>query len=102
MIGECCSVTLLDHEEPVVFCGSIVTARKPHVCTECYETIRPGDQYERADGLWGGEWSHFKTCWFCQRVREDFFPDGFLFGELVRSFQECQGWDYREIPEGED
>jgi hypothetical protein len=43
-----------------------VTARKPHKCMACRETIAPGHRYHRVDSLYDGQWSrwvHCARCW---------------------------------------
>ena len=47
-----------------------VRARKEHTCCECGGTILPGQIYQRASGLWEGEFSHYKTCERCADLRE--------------------------------
>jgi hypothetical protein len=53
------------------FCGTKhVTARKQHQCCECRGFIEAGDIYEKVAGLWGGQFSTFKTCTKCQSARD--------------------------------
>lgn len=59
-----------DGESPRVFDVSEVRARKLHRCCECAEEIPKGARYERASGLWDGEWDAFTTCLRCARARE--------------------------------
>lgn len=46
-----------------------VKARKQHVCCECGIAIEPGDEYERAFGVWDGHPDTFRTCVDCVRAR---------------------------------
>ena len=62
--------------------SSTKRAAKDHRCYECLETIKRGDRYEHASGLWDGRWSTFKTCLSCVEIRDHFSCDGWLFGQL--------------------
>lgn len=77
-------------------------ARKEHKCGECGVAIAKGEHYEYSTILFDGNWSHGKTCWFCVRIREDFFPCGYYYGELRNDFRDCNGWDYCELPEDDE
>lgn len=46
-----------------------VTARKAHRCGECFRAIAPGDTYERAAGVWEGDFWDLKTCGHCAAFR---------------------------------
>ena len=59
-----------DAPGPAVYRDGWVRARKPHRCTVCDETIRRGDLYHKADGLWEGDWGHYKHCARCWRLFE--------------------------------
>lgn len=41
-------------------------ARKPHVCTECWRRIEPGENYVEVVGLCDGQWDRFTTCRHCE------------------------------------
>ena len=94
---ECCCIDPGD--EPSVYSDPIRTACKAHTCCECGETITVGEKYEDFAGCWDGDWSRHKTCWFCLKIREDFFSCGWTFTTLVEDFRECHGWDYTEVPD---
>lgn len=53
---------------PTFYNAKIVKARKLHKCCECRQPIETGTHYHRADGLWDGEVSTFKTCLECKRL----------------------------------
>lgn len=84
-----CSIDPAGYDGPEFITTRVVRARKAHVCIECDETIQPGEPYEVVRGVWEGEWSRFKTCLVCVRIREDFFPRGFLYGGLSTQLWEC-------------
>jgi hypothetical protein len=46
-----------------------VRARKAHKCGECFRAIDPGDTYERAAGVWEGDFWDLKTCAHCAAFR---------------------------------
>lgn len=96
-----CSVTDWDSNRCSSF--AIRKARKQHECCECHEPIKVGQQYEDARGIDhdGGPW-HYRTCLPCMRIREHYCPHGWLWGFLAETIQECIGFDYREVPEGDD
>jgi len=42
-----------------------VTARKPHRCEECRETIHPGEKYARVAQMYEGDFSAYPLCVVC-------------------------------------
>jgi hypothetical protein len=42
------------------------TARKEHTCSQCGDTIQPGQTYKKIRGLWEGEWTTHKWCMRCE------------------------------------
>ena len=44
------------------------TARKPHTCLGCRETIRPQDSYRETRSLYDGSWSTMKHCRRCDAL----------------------------------
>ncbi len=80
----CCPLT--DHcgdGSATVYKQRIVTARKRHRCGECRGPIAAGEQHERVDGLWDGEWETHRTCASCVEIRNHFAcGGGWLFGQL--------------------
>lgn len=68
------------------------TAKKPHRCCECGETIKPGERYQQVRGLWDGAWITFKTCAECVDTRQqvyhlaDFVP---AYGSAACCFVEA-------------
>ena len=86
-----CADVCLDHdydESNEFYSEAIVTARKPHQCCECKETIRPGQQYERATGKSDGDVWTSKTCALCREIRKAFVCGTWTFGLLWESIEE--------------
>jgi hypothetical protein len=56
-----------------------VTARKSHVCEECWRTIHPGETYHRTAGSWEGDFFTIKACAHCNVFRKhiDKADDGY-------------------------
>lgn len=75
-----------------------VTARKQHRCGECGDTIQKGEKYQKADGCWDHSWQHYKTCKFCVKLRDQYCPGGYIYGELAESIYECMGFWYPSDP----
>lgn len=73
-------------------------ARKPHVCCECNGPIVPRARYEHVDGCWDREWSTYKTCEVCTKIRAWYCPGGYAHGELAQQIYDCLEFDYREVP----
>lgn len=72
----------------------MIRARKQHKCCECRGPILPGSTYENARSVYDGRWAEHKTCSVCAAIRSDFFPCGFIYGDL---------WDeLREMHDDED
>lgn len=72
--GEHGDVASLEHYD-------VRTARKPHKCCECQETIRPGENYEVSRLLYDGRWDTFKTCSLCLEIRNKVFCS-WIFGTI--------------------
>jgi len=92
-----CSVDV----DEVALCGQEVirTARKPHVCCECGETIPVGKKYEEATGIDPDHNPYrYHTCLPCSGIRRDYCSNGWIWGGLAEQIQECLGFDYRLRP----
>ena len=59
-----------DFEMPTVCRVEKRKARKEHRCCACFRTIRAGERYENAWGVWDGAQSSYKTCHLCVELRE--------------------------------
>lgn len=57
---------------PKTFQAYTRRARKAHRCIECSATIKPGDEYEFASGVWEDGPATFKTCATCAADRKAF------------------------------
>ena len=73
----------------------VVKARKAHICGECKEPIRPGEQYEYEVCTCDGEFQTYKTCLTCLRVRKDFLTCGWYYGYMWADIHQanCVGED---------
>ncbi len=55
---------------PSVYKARVVRTRKLHKCCECGNKILPGQQAEKVDALWDGQFSTIYTCLECMAVRD--------------------------------
>ena len=58
-----------DFESPKIYNVKEPVARKEHICCECRCTIKPGEQYEKVEGLWENKFTTYKTCNDCLKIR---------------------------------
>ena len=63
-------------------------ARRPYVCCECRQVIRPGEKYHHAWGVLCFTPVAYKTCLPCSRIRRDY---GCGFGSLREDVRNCLG-----------
>lgn len=65
-------------------------ARKPHRCRECGRTIRPGEHYQTATGLFDGLWHGHRMCSHCEHAGTvlDILCGGWLWDELLDELAE--------------
>lgn len=85
----CCPLSTSDDGETCSFYNQkLVTAKKPHQCTECGEVIPANAKYENVRGCWGGDFSVYKTCASCKEIRDHFSCDGWVFGQLWEDLEE--------------
>lgn len=83
--------------DPPEFTTTVMrTARKPHTCCECQDTIHPGERYEYTSGRWCDHGMRsFHTCGYCARLRtviEAKVGDSIPFASLG-----CAMLDYMDI-----
>ncbi|MBL1177640.1 hypothetical protein [Pantanalinema sp. GBBB05] len=57
-----------DCEPAQLYNSKIVRCRKPHKCLECGVKIEPGEQAEKVDSLYDGQFSTFYTCPECLKL----------------------------------
>lgn len=75
---NCCPLSGNDDGAPGA--SATVTARKPHECCECRESIPAGAKYERYVVFDEGSAEAYKTCLSCVEIRNHFACNGWLFG----------------------
>lgn len=85
-----------------VYREKVQTARKSYKCCECGEEIKPGQKYNYVFGVWEGMPDTYRTCLPCNNIRERYCFHGFYFGNLRDQIRGCLGFDYTEIPAGEE
>lgn len=79
-----------DCDGPEFYTAKVVKARKSHKCYECRSEIKSGEQYFRDTGMWGGDFSTFRTCCLCVEIRDAFSCDGtWMYGSLWDDLREC-------------
>lgn len=84
-----CSCVYIDHGEgPTFHSVETRTAKKQHHCDECHRAISPGGKYERTFGVWDGRHDTYRTCAECASIRDTFFCDGFIYGEVLWHLRE--------------
>jgi len=88
-----------DCDGPTVHTAEKRKARKPHKCTECRRVISHGETYLHEKGLWEGRWETYKTCAECLEIRNEFFCDGWLYGEVMTDFREYVSSGYGDVSE---
>lgn len=96
-----CNCSATGYEPLHILTEKIVTARQEHICCECDAIIKPGQKYEYVkvkDDERPVEIYTFKTCLPCVGIRRDYCPDGFLYGGLRWSIEECLDFDYTQVP----
>ena len=57
-------------------------ARKMHKCYECKRIIERGEHYTIDTVCYDGRVTSYKICSDCMSVRDEFFCEGWIFGEL--------------------
>jgi len=54
-------------------------ARKQHQCCNCGRVIESKEEYEKAVGIWDGDFDTYKTCEACLSLRAAFFCGSYHF-----------------------
>jgi len=92
---QCACVYIENDGGPEFIRETLPKARKIHLCSECHSKIQPGSIYERAEGVWDGDFRTYKTCLDCKSVRDEFFCDGWtyeqLWNDLYEFINDCLG-----------
>lgn len=81
-MNSCACIVVDSDYEPSCSTVTIRKARKQHVCDECGRTIKPGERYEHISGIWDGHADSNKTCLGCKAIRNLFFCDLWVYGEV--------------------
>lgn len=62
-----------DYESADVYREMTRNARKDHRCAECRTTIKAGDTYLYASGIWDGRPDSFAFCTDCEALKKEWF-----------------------------
>jgi len=91
-----------DGDAPEFFVEYNRKARKQHKCCECGRIIERGQKYLLSVGKWEGALDTFKTCFVCERIINDIFPDKRPhFTELRQTMQDCFNFCQNDDPTDE-
>lgn len=71
-MGCACSCDYNDWDMPTIYRENMQRARKEHKCSECGESIMPGDTYRYIFGVWDDKPDTFHQCLPCVRVWEHY------------------------------
>ena len=79
-----CSTVLVDIDSySTNLSQSHPRARKEHRCGECRKTIVKGEVYLREVNIHDGQVMTDKTCQDCVSIRNEFFKDGYWYGQVI-------------------
>lgn len=85
-----CATIYCDVDEAAIILSCLSpTAQKEHKCNECRRMISRGERYLREATLFEGKIETWKTCIDCLSIRDEFFKQGFFYGEtksMVRDY----------------
>ena len=88
MMSDCSCIYVDSDNRPEFYSERRPFARKEHTCYECGRKIEIGEKYENVAGKWGDGFSNYKTCIDCLSIRDQFFCQGFFYGELCNDLWE--------------
>ena len=71
-----------EDEEQIGYKERKLKAAKDHICPECHGTIKKGDYFIFASIFWDAKISNNKMCMDCAAIANEFFPDGWVFGQI--------------------
>jgi hypothetical protein len=83
---DCACVYSGDYDPPEFHLSITRIACKEHKCGECKGTIHAGEKYEVNVGKYDGRFDRHITCPDCVSVRDVFFCDGWVYGEVWERF----------------
>lgn len=83
-MSSCGCIYVSDNgDSGVILTSRQQTANKEHKCCECSRVIARGEPYIVESGFWEGRAYRYKTCVDCISLREEFFCNGWIYGEVV-------------------
>jgi len=74
-------------------------ARKDHRCGECRKTIVRGEVYLREVNIHDGRVITDKTCQDCVSIRNEFFREGYWYGQVIELLDEHVQESHGDISE---
>jgi hypothetical protein len=78
---ECATVSCECDDYCTMLAKNYRTARKTHRCTECKRAILAGVKYLDERTVYDGRVETWKTCEDCESIRENFFKEGWYWGD---------------------
>jgi len=87
-MGACSCIVVDDYDLPDFYVSETRRARKEYKCGECRRQIQSGETYEHVRGKWDGAITVYRTCVDCLSVRNSFFCDGFVHGNIWEVLEE--------------
>jgi len=94
---KCSCVYIGDYDQPEFHRESLQKAIKSHRCDECGKIIKPGEKYEYSLGKWDGIFGYNKTCLDCLSIRNEFFCEGFFYGQMFKCLHEHLNEIYGQV-----
>lgn len=96
---DCATIYCDPDETCTVLSKTTPIARKEHKCTECRRKITVGEYYLREVTVFDGKVETWKTCMDCESIRDNFFKDGFFYGETKAMLHEYVREGSGDVPE---
>lgn len=96
---DCATIYCDPDDICTVLSRETLVARKEHKCDECRRKINPREQYLREVTLFDGKVETWKTCADCQSIRDNFFRDGFFYGETKSMLHDYVRDGNGDVPE---
>jgi hypothetical protein len=85
----CCPLSNGDADPATVISTRILTAAKPHRCSECGEPMPRGTKHELQKAMWDERWYSMRTCLLCVEIRDHFAcGEGYIYGEVWNQLEE--------------
>lgn len=86
---DSCGCIYVEADEPMrMLCKRESVARKQHKCTECNQTIEPGEKYEYHRGVMHDEVPQvYKTCVDCVSIRNEFFCGSWCYEMILEDLR---------------